>query len=75
MKRRRPVAASMVRTAVSLASEPEWLSHTRRSPVPGTARSRSSASATAGSLIEDRTLAAAMLDTAAVTASTTAGCA
>ena len=72
--RGRPVAFRIARTAVSFASDPEWPSQTRRSPSPGTAASRSSASATAGSLIEDRTLADAMERTAPDTASTTAGC-
>src|SRR2546421_12092167 len=69
-----PVAASIARTAVSLASDPEWPSHTLRSDGPGVAARRASASATAGPLIEDSTLAAAMFDAALVTASTTAGC-
>src|SRR6202021_2554784 len=73
MKRDRPVAAATTFIAVSLASDPECPNHTRRSPLPGVTRSRSSASATAFSFAYADRLAPPMLDTAALTTSTTAG--
>lgn len=72
-KRERPVAAVTARTRASLASEPQWPNHTRRSPAPGISARSSSASATAASLQELTLLAEAMPASAPATASAMAG--
>jgi hypothetical protein len=54
MMRGRPVAATTARAAVSLASDPEWPSHTRPAARFGTIDSSFSASSTAGKLALDR---------------------
>ena len=71
----RPVAAVMARASASLASDPQWPSQTRLSPAPGVSASSSSANETASGLVTLMLLADAIVWTARVAASTTAGCA
>ena len=69
----RPVACLHARSATSLASEPACPRYTRRSPLPGTSASRSSARPTESGWTADRPPEPGIVRTARLTASTTAG--
>ena len=70
---RLPVACLHARSATSLASEPACPRYTRRSPLPGTSASRSSARPTESGCTADSPPEPGAVRTARLTASTTAG--